>query len=71
MRETALDRVDLLTIDVERAELDVLAGVGAADWPKLRQIVIDVHGEQDVLMRGTAVRMLYATRGGGAAREPL
>jgi FkbM family methyltransferase len=45
LREHALDRVDLLKIDVERAELDVLAGIDEEDWEKLRQIVLETHDE--------------------------
>jgi hypothetical protein len=75
--------VTLLKIDVERAELDVLAGIDEGDWPKIEQAAIEVHDEegrgaaiaaalagrgfrvaleQDARMRGTSVRMLYATR---------
>jgi hypothetical protein len=35
--------VDLLKIDVERAELDVLLGIDERDWPRIRQIVAEVH----------------------------
>jgi FkbM family methyltransferase len=35
--------VDLLKIDVEKAEHDVIAGIAPADWPKIRQIVVEVH----------------------------
>ncbi len=40
-----LERVDLLKIDVERAELDVLAGIGEADWARIAQLVVEVHDE--------------------------
>jgi FkbM family methyltransferase len=43
--EAGLEQVDLLKIDVERAELDVLAGVAEADWPRIRQLVVEVHDE--------------------------
>jgi natural product biosynthesis luciferase-like monooxygenase protein/FkbM family methyltransferase len=43
IRETGVERIDLLKIDVERSELDVLAGIRAADWEKIRQLVIEVH----------------------------
>lgn len=83
LREEGLDHVDLLKVDVERAELDVLAGIDEADWPKISQTVIEVHDEdgrctklarelrergfrvtldQDPVMRGTQVRVLYAAR---------
>jgi amino acid adenylation domain-containing protein/FkbM family methyltransferase len=43
MAEAGLDRIDLLKIDVEKSELDVLAGVRAEDWPKIRQVSIEAH----------------------------
>jgi amino acid adenylation domain-containing protein/FkbM family methyltransferase len=45
IREEGIDRIDLLKIDVQRAELDVLLGLDDADWPKVRQIVMEVHSE--------------------------
>jgi hypothetical protein len=83
LQEEGVERVDLLKIDVERAELDVLAGIDDSDWPRIRQVVVEVHDEegraariermlaqhgfrvvidQDRAMRGTPVRMAYATR---------
>ena len=83
LREEALERIDLLKIDVEGAELDVLDGIEPPDWPRIGQIVLEVHDEgsrgettrrrleqhgfhveheQDPAMRGTPVRLLYATR---------
>ncbi len=46
LSEEGIEKVDLLKIDVERAELDVLAGVRLEDWPKIRQVAIEVHDEQ-------------------------
>jgi 31-O-methyltransferase len=81
--DQSIARVDLLKIDVEQAEMEVLRGVEESDWPKITQVVIEVHDEhgrgaeisrnlirrgfrveidQDRPMRGTPVRMLYATR---------
>lgn len=37
------ERIDLLKIDVERSELDVLKGIGESDWPRIRQVVAEVH----------------------------
>jgi len=39
-----IEAVDLLKIDVERAEIDVLDGIRDIDWPKIRQIVVEVEG---------------------------
>src|SRR5262249_9918774 len=38
----------LLKIDVERAELDVLAGLAAADWRKVRQVVLEVDSREHI-----------------------
>jgi FkbM family methyltransferase len=43
LREYALPRIDLLKVDVERGELDVLAGIDADDWPRIRQVAVEVH----------------------------
>jgi len=43
MRERGLDSIDLLKVDVEGAELDVLRGIDAADWPRVHQVVTEVH----------------------------
>ena len=50
-----IDRIDLLKIDVERSEWDVLQGVKEADWPKIQQMVIEVHDEEGNLARITAL----------------
>jgi amino acid adenylation domain-containing protein/FkbM family methyltransferase len=42
IQEKGLDRVDLLKVNVEKSELDVLKGIGEADWPKIRQLVIEI-----------------------------
>ncbi|MFJ6296273.1 FkbM family methyltransferase [Streptomyces griseoviridis] len=39
----ALDRVDLLKIDVEKAEADVLDGIDDTVWPRVERIVMEVH----------------------------
>ncbi|MCC7361291.1 MAG: FkbM family methyltransferase [Anaerolineales bacterium] len=41
--ETGVERIDLLKVDVQKAELDVLLGLADADWPKVRQVVVEVH----------------------------
>jgi hypothetical protein len=35
--------IDLVKIDVEGAEYDVLTGIDEADWPRIRQLVAEVH----------------------------
>lgn len=60
MREQGLDRVDLLKVDCEGAELDVLLGVEDADWPRIGAVVAEVA---DVDGRLAAVRDLLARHG--------
>jgi FkbM family methyltransferase len=43
LHEESLERVDLLKIDVEKAELDVIRGIEEADWPRIQQVAIEVH----------------------------
>jgi hypothetical protein len=54
--------VDLLKVDVERAELAVLAGIAPADWPRIRQVALEVH---DAGGRLAAVRALLEGAGFG------
>jgi len=42
IRDTGVERIDLLKIDVEGGELDVLVGVDPADWQKIRQVVVEL-----------------------------
>ncbi|GHJ44209.1 hypothetical protein Cs7R123_15510 [Catellatospora sp. TT07R-123] len=42
-RQAGLDRIDLLKIDVEKAEREVLAGIEAADWARIGHVVLEVH----------------------------
>ncbi len=43
--EQRLADVDLLKVDVERAELDVLAGLDDADWSRVRQVAVEIEGD--------------------------
>jgi phthiocerol/phenolphthiocerol synthesis type-I polyketide synthase E len=44
LREHDIAKVDLLKLDAEQSEEEILAGIAAEDWPKIRQIVVEVHG---------------------------
>ncbi|WP_330336111.1 FkbM family methyltransferase [Streptomyces sp. NBC_00557] len=52
--------IDLLKIDVEGAELEVMEGLDAADWQRVRQTVIEV---QDLDGRLEAVRGILDAQG--------
>ncbi|HEV7810919.1 MAG TPA: amino acid adenylation domain-containing protein, partial [Candidatus Limnocylindrales bacterium] len=88
LAEEGLDRIDLLKIDVEKSEQDVLAGIADEDWPKIRQIAVEVHEidsrvsrvcdllhrqgfevtvDQEAMLRGSAVSMVFGRRAGQAA----
>jgi FkbM family methyltransferase len=43
MREQQIEQIDLLKIDVESSELEVLAGIEEHDWPKIKQMAMEVH----------------------------
>jgi amino acid adenylation domain-containing protein/FkbM family methyltransferase len=45
MHTEKINRIDLLKIDVQRAELDVLNGISANDWTKIKQIVMEVQDD--------------------------
>jgi hypothetical protein len=46
MRDHDVDRIDLLKVDAEGAEWPVLQGIEETDWPRIRQLVLEVHGEE-------------------------
>src|SRR6267154_1911117 len=46
--EQGLERIDLLKINVEKSELNVLRGLGPEDWPKIRQLVIEVDLQENL-----------------------
>lgn len=45
--EEGIERIDLLKINVEKSELEILHGLHPADWPKIRQIVIEVDEQKN------------------------
>lgn len=43
LRQEGVEAIDLLKVDVQKSELDVLRGLAPEDWPKVRQIAMEVH----------------------------
>ena len=41
--EHGVERIDLLKIDAEKSELDILLGLRDEHWPRVRQMVLEVH----------------------------
>lgn len=60
LAEEAIEVVDLLKVDVERAELEVLSGIDEEDWPRIRQVVAEVHDQGD---RVETIHSLLRRRG--------
>ena len=60
MAETAVSHIQLLKIDVQKSEYDVLLGIQAADWPKIEQIVMEVH---DIRGQLRTIKQLLADKG--------
>jgi FkbM family methyltransferase len=58
--EQGIERVDLLKVDVEGAELDVLRGIEDRHWPLVRQAVVEVEGWR---RHRDTVRDVFAARG--------
>ncbi|WP_268225877.1 FkbM family methyltransferase, partial [Sinomicrobium oceani] len=51
IQQEKIERIDLLKIDVEKAELDVLHGIKEQDWDKIHQIIVEVHDKNNRLER--------------------
>lgn len=70
LREERIARVDLLKVDVEGGEFDVLLGIADDDWPKIRQIVVEVEafstraGDIEALLRKRGFAHVSAKQSG-------
>ncbi|MEP7010062.1 MAG: amino acid adenylation domain-containing protein, partial [Acidobacteriota bacterium] len=65
IREEGVERIDLLKVDVQRAEMDVLAGLDAADWAKVAQVVMEVHDAPGTESEGRCRDLLGLLEGHG------
>ena len=55
IREEGIERIDLLKVDVQKAEAEVLAGIEDAHWPLIAQVAVEVHDEDGRLARAVAL----------------
>jgi len=46
--ENKIEKIDLLKIDAEKSELAILKGIQENDWPKIKQMVLEVHAVAEV-----------------------
>jgi FkbM family methyltransferase len=70
LAEQGVERVDLLKVDAEGAELKVLRGVAAADWPRIAQVVVEVHDREGRLAEVQALLQRAGFTRVVVAREP-
>lgn len=66
-----VDRVDMLKVDVQRAEAEVLRGVDEAHWPLIRRIALEVHDEPGTATEGRLEVLCAELRDRGFAVAPL
>jgi FkbM family methyltransferase len=57
IRQHGLDRIDLLKIDVEGAELDVLEGIEAQHWPRILQLAMEIAPAHKSALAGLSDRL--------------
>ncbi|MEM9292772.1 MAG: amino acid adenylation domain-containing protein [Acidobacteriota bacterium] len=63
LREHPLERIDLLKIDVQRVEPEVLGGIDDEHWPRIHQVVMELHDESGGEGTVAQVRELLESRG--------
>lgn len=60
INDQKIEKIDLLKIDVEKAEMDVLTGISESDWAKINAIVLEVH---DIAGREDEIKKLLTRHG--------
>jgi amino acid adenylation domain-containing protein/FkbM family methyltransferase len=48
MAEKGISRIDLLKINAEKSEWEILQGIAEKDWPKIRQLVLEVDLDESL-----------------------
>ncbi|MEH2126783.1 FkbM family methyltransferase [Nostoc sp.] len=71
IREYDVQQIDLLKVDVERSELDVLLGIEEQDWPKIKQVVVEVHDLDNRVKRITELLQKYGLSNVAVKQEPF
>ena len=63
IRDNQINKIDLLKIDAEKSELGIIKGIEDGDWPKIDQIVIEIHDHT-----GAAVKRIEELQNGKGYR---
>jgi len=63
--EVGVRTIDLIKIDVQRAEYDVLQGIEARHWPLVQQITMEVHDEPGSPTEGRVEQVTTLLEGQG------
>jgi len=71
LRNHIVQRIDLLKVDVEKSELDVLLGIEGQDWPKIKQVVVEVHDLEHRVEKITALLKEHGFRKITVEQEPV
>jgi phthiocerol/phenolphthiocerol synthesis type-I polyketide synthase E len=53
LSEEGIESIDLMKMDVQKAEWEILQGIAEEDWPKIRQIVMEIHDLEDRVRKVT------------------
>ncbi len=48
IQQQQIEQIDLIKMDAEGSELAILNGINQNDWTKIRQIVMEVHNQNDL-----------------------
>jgi FkbM family methyltransferase len=59
LRDHQAVRIDLLKVDAEKGELEIFRGIEPKDWPKIQQVVVEVHDQDHRLKVITALLQHY------------
>lgn len=51
IEEYQIPKIDLIKINAENSELDILHGIKHSDWDKIKQLIIEVHDEDNLLQQ--------------------
>jgi len=71
IREHFVERIDWLKIDVEKSELDVLLGIEEKDWPKIKQVSLEIHNIDNRVQQITSLLEKYGLNKIAIGQEPL